>query len=84
MTLAHSNVPLGEGAYAAIANEHSVSCDVAETGEPHCPSGPIAGPNINGKLLEEKREVHNRDTIHSINNEPGPDHPRDNTAAHKN
>lgn len=83
ITFAHSNVPVGEGAYAAIANEHSVICDVIETGEPHLRPGSLAGTNPVVKLLSEKCEVHNRDTIHLINVETGPDHSCDNTAACK-
>lgn len=70
----HSNVSLGKGAYTAIANDHSVCCDLERTGKSHCPSGSLAGSTAYESNNDERRVVHLVDTIHGINNETGPDH----------
>ncbi len=78
--LAPSNVSMGNGAYAAIANDHSLKCDLERTGLTHTPNGSLADRTDKYKLnLEVCCRVHNVDTIPGMNNEPGPDHPRDNT-----
>ncbi len=74
---------VGKGAYTAIANDHSVCCDSERTGKAHCHSGSIAGSTAYDSLKEECCVVHEVDTIHGINNESGPDHSWDNTAAYK-
>ncbi len=80
ISLAPSNVSVGKGAYAAIANDHSLKCDLERTGFSHTPYGSLADRTDKYEFNSDVcRKVHVRNTIPGINNEPGPDHSCDNT-----